>query len=509
MTIGIWVLGDQLSLNQSALAQRRSQAADTPVLLIESLNHAQARPYHRQKLVLVWSAMRHFAETLRQQQWPVTYETAPDFQTPLVQWIQAHNLREVWVMAPCDRPFQDLLETLELPCDLKIWPNNHFLWSEEDFRTWATGRKRLLMEDFYREGRKRFGILMTGDQPAGGQWNFDKDNRKPPKQGLQPPAPLWFEPDAITQEVLAQVRTLTADSASAYGHLEPFRWAVTRDQALEVLQDFVEHRLPNFGTYQDAMVTGQDTLWHGLLSPYLNLGLLEPREVIEAVETAHQQRNLALNHVEGFIRQVMGWREYMRGLYRFLGRDYANSNWFGHRAALPEFFWTGKTDLNCLRQTLDQVARTGYAHHIQRLMILGNFALIAGLDPQAVEQWFHAVFIDAYDWVMQTNVLGMGLFADGGRLASKPYAASANYVGRMSDYCGQCTYNAKARTGQGACPFNFFYWDFLLRHREKLASQGRMSLILGNLKRMDEAEAQEIQSLAQAWRDRHAPEAKS
>ncbi|MEL7492934.1 MAG: cryptochrome/photolyase family protein, partial [Cyanobacteria bacterium J06554_11] len=259
-------------------------------------------------------------------------------------------------------------------------------------------------------------------------------------------------------------------------------------------------RLTTFGPYQDAMVTGQDTMWHALLSPYLNIGLLQPMEVIDAIASAYEADNsIPFNSVEGFIRQVLGWREYMRGIYMHVDADYPSRNYFEHTHSLPDFFWTGDTQLNCLHQTIDTVKRTGYGHHIQRLMILANFSLISGLSPQEVEDWFHAAFIDAYDWVMQTNVIGMGLFADGGVLATKPYASSANYVNKMSDYCKGCEYDRKARIGENACPFNFFYWDFLDRHREKLSSQGRMNFILKNLDKMSDEELKEIRQRAEDW----------
>ncbi|MEM9165210.1 MAG: cryptochrome/photolyase family protein, partial [Cyanobacteria bacterium P01_F01_bin.4] len=452
------------------------------------------RPYHKQKLVLVWSAMRHFAEDLKAVGWSVTYEQATDFETPLRQWIQTQNMTDLRVMEPADRPFGTFLDTLELPCDLTLVPNNHFLWSISEFSDWAKGRKSLLLESFYREGRKRYDILMEGKDPTGGQWNFDKENRKPPKGKIEPPPPLWFEPDAITQTVMDEVK---ASDFPTFGDLKPFRWAVNREQALQVLDNFIQVRLNTFGPYQDAMVTGEDTMWHALLSPYLNIGLLHPLEVIEAVEKAYHEADLPLNSIEGFIRQVLGWREYMHGLAHTVSEDYPDKNWFGHTHPLPEFFWTADTPMNCLHQTLDQVKRTGYAHHIQRLMILSNFALIAGLSPQAVEDWFHATFIDAYDWVMQTNVIGMGLFADGGILATKPYAASANYINRMSDYCKGCQYNPKARIGDNACPFNALYWNFLDRHRDKLQSQGRMNFILKNLDRMSAEERAEIRQIAE------------
>ncbi|MBE9059974.1 cryptochrome/photolyase family protein, partial [cf. Phormidesmis sp. LEGE 11477] len=388
-------------------------------------------------------------------------------------------------------------------CKIVQTPNNHFLWSTAEFEAWATARKSLLMESFYREGRKRFDILMDGKKPVGGQWNFDKENRKPPKGKISPPKPLRFEPDEITQAVMKTVQT--ADYQT-FGESDSFSWAVTREQALQVLDNFVRDRLTTFGPYQDAMVTGQDTMWHALLSPYLNIGLLQPMEVIEAIATAYESaadsdQPIPLNSVEGFIRQVLGWREYMRGIYNHVDADYPARNYFEHIHSLPDFFWTGDTPLNCLHQTIDTLKRTGYAHHIQRLMILANFSLISGLSPQAVEDWFHAAFIDGYDWVMQTNVIGMGLFADGGVLATKPYASSANYVNKMSDYCKGCRYDNKARTGENACPFNFFYWDFLNRHREKLSSQGRMNFILKNLDRMTAEELSEIKQLANRWRE--------
>ena len=498
MTVGIWVLGDQLWQNQAALASE----GKAPVIMIESRGHSAERRYHHQKLVLVWSAMRHFAAELEAQGRRVTYEIADEFEPPLQQWIKDNGITEIRVMEPADRPFARLLEGLDLP--LTVVPNNHFLWSVADFKQWASGRKSLLMESFYREGRKRYGILMEGTKkkptPVGGQWNYDKENRKPPKKGINPPAPHWFEPDDITQQVMVDVAKL-----DTFGDVEPFGWAVTRDQALQVLDYFINVRLTTFGPYQDAMVTGEDTLWHALLSPYLNTGLLHPLEVIQAVEMAYHEKDLPLNSVEGFIRQVLGWREYMRGLYSYVDEDYPQGNYFDHQHPLPDFFWTGDTPMNCLHQSIDQAKRTGYNHHIQRLMILSNFALIAGLSPQEVESWFHAAFIDAYDWVMQTNVIGMGLFADGGILATKPYAASANYINRMSDYCKGCQYNPKARTGENACPFNFFYWDFLARHREKLQSQGRMNFILKNLDKMSIEEYKEIRASARQWHEQQAP----
>ena len=501
MTIGIWILGDRLTHKQFSLKNNRDCKSQTPVILIESSNYAQQRPYHQQKLALVFSAMRHFAEELKADNWQVTYEIAADFITPLQVWIERHKITELQLTVPCDRPFKKSIDSLNLDCQITFLPDNHFLWDRQEFIDWASDRQRLLMEDFYRESRKKFQVLMDGKKPVGGKWNYDKDNRQPPKKELNTPPPLIFEPDAITQEVIDRLKR---EKFSSYGKIEPFNWAVTRQQALEVLDHLITECLPKFGTYQDAMVTGEYTMWHGLISPYLNLGLLEPMEVIDAVETAYYQQELPLNCVEGFIRQVMGWREYMHGIYHLQDENYSQNNWFEHHQPLPDFFWNAeKTEMNCLRQCLTQIEETGYGHHIQRLMVLSNFALISGISPQEIENWFHSAFIDAYDWVMQTNVIGMGQFADGGILASKPYAASANYINKMSDYCGSCKYNKRDRTGEKACPFNFFYWDFLIRHQDKLRSLGRMNLVLSHLKKMSATEAQEIGTLADLWRAEH------
>lgn len=500
MTIGIWVLGDQLWVRQSAL--QSCVRDETPVIFIESLRHAQELPYHMQKLVLVWSAMRHFAAELRDAGWSVTYTQAEEFLTPLIDWLEKHKITELRVMAPTDRPFAQLIQSLELPCSVIFTPNNRFIWSDEEFNQWASSRKRMIMEDFYREGRQRFNILMVDEKPAGGRWNFDRENRKPPKGKLTLPEALWFEPDAITEDVINFVKQSVAFKDSQdYWQVEPFHWGVTRQQALQVLQFFLQTRLSNFGPYQDAMVTGEQTMWHAMLSPYLNLGLLHPLEVVKAAEQAYyeNQDEWELNSVEGFIRQVLGWREYMHGIYVYMGEEYSERNWFNHTQPLPTFYWTGDTQMNCLHQVLKQVKEIGYAHHIQRLMVLNNFALIAGVSPQELEDWFHAAFIDAYDWVMQTNVIGMGQFADGGLMASKPYAASANYINNMSDYCKHCTYNPRDRVGDNACPFNFFYWDFLARHQNKLKNQQRMTQMLRNLARISPEELQKIRSHAANW----------
>ena len=508
MSLGIWVLGDQLSVAQAALAS--TAPSEGRVLLVESSSVLDQRAYHRQKLVLVWSAMRHFAEELRLAGWTVDHRISERFGDTVRAWIEEHGIRELRLMEPADRGFRRAIDALALPVTLQWLPSTAFLWSREAFAAWAGGYRQLRMELFYREGRRRFGVLMEGEgptaQPLGGQWNYDHDNRKPPSKGLKGPEPLWFEPDAITQAVIARVEQLDQDRQShgrppLPGHLHRFRWGVTRHQALQVLDHFIDTRLAGFGPYQDAMVGGEPTLWHALLSPYLNLGLLHPLEVIRHLEQRGLDQAVPLPGLEGVIRQILGWREYTHGLYHWFGADYASSNHLGADAPLPPWLeGEGTSGMACMDTVLAELADSGYAHHIQRLMVLANYGLLAGLNPQAFTAWFHRQFIDGYDWVMQTNVLGMGLFADGGRLASKPYAASGNYIRRMSTYCKGCRYDVSERHGPKACPFNSLYWDFLDRHRERLRANPRMALVFKQLDKLPAEELEAIRGAANAHR---------
>jgi deoxyribodipyrimidine photolyase-related protein len=415
---------------------------------------------------------------------------------------------------PAERPFREAIVRLQLPVALHWHASNAFLWSRDAFAAWARPYRQLRLELFYREGRRRFGVLMEADgQPRGGQWNYDQANRKAPPKGLQGPAPLWFKPDAITSAVIAKVEALQAGrlargEAPLPGALTPFRWAVTRQQALQVLEHFVATRLDGFGPYQDAMVRGQPHLWHALLSPYLNLGLLRPLEVVRRLELAGEERGTTLASLEGVIRQILGWREYTHGLYWWFGPDYPQRNHFQADQPLPAWLeQSGGSGMACIDTVLSELHASGYAHHIQRLMVLANYGLIAGLDPQAFTAWFQRLFIDGYDWVMQTNVLGMGLFADGGLLASKPYAASGNYIKRMSTYCQGCRYDVKQRTGPTACPFNSLYWDFLDRHAALLRANPRMALVMKQLEKLSPEELQAVRATAAAHRAQQLPQA--
>ena len=354
----------------------------------------------------------------------------------------------------------------------EILPDDRFLVSHAQFDAWAAGRKALRMEYFYRDMRRQTGLLMDGDKPAGGQWNFDADNRRPAARDLLMPQPLRFEPDETTRAVLDLVASRFGNH---FGQLEPFWFATTRADAEAAFAHFLKTALPQFGDFQDAMLVQEKFLYHAVVSPYLNCGLLDPLAVCRAAEAEYRAGRAPLNAVEGFIRQIIGWREYVRGIYWREGPDYVRRNALNATRPLPGFYWTAETDMACLRAAIEQTRDEAYAHHIQRLMVTGNFALLAGVDPHEVHEWYLAVYADAYEWVEAPNTVGMSQFADGGLLGSKPYAASGAYINRMSDYCAGCKYDVKVKTGPGACPFNYLYWDFIARHRELVKANPRMA----------------------------------
>jgi deoxyribodipyrimidine photolyase-related protein len=366
--------------------------------------------------------------------------------------------------------------------DAEVLSDDRFFATPASFAVWANGRKQLRMEFFYRDMRRLSGLLMEGDDPVGGQWNFDHDNRKALPKNLTPPNRRRFDPDPVTREVIDMVAGRFPDH---FGDLEPFGWAVTRTDALEALDHFISVCLPSFGDYQDAMKQGDAFLYHSVISPYLNIGLLTPREICDRAQDAWSRGGAPLNAVEGFIRQILGWREYVRGLYWLKMPAYADSNFLGASRPLPSFYWTGKTEMNCMAQAIGDTRRHAYAHHIQRLMVTGNFALLAGLDPAEVEQWYLLVYADAFEWVELPNTHGMALFADGGVMASKPYAASGAYIDRMSDYCAGCRFKPEVKLGPKACPFNYLYWDFLIRNEAKLKANPRMGMPYRTLAKME------------------------
>ncbi len=469
----ILVLGDQLTPDVAAL--RAGDPARDIVVMAEVMAEGKSVPHHPQEIVLILTAMRKFAAGLRAAGWRVAYSALDDPANS--QTIPGELLRRAAefgadqvVATRCgEHRLQGLLD--DLPLTVTSLADDRFLCSEAAFTAWASDRKQLRMEYFYRDMRRKTGLLMAGDKPIGGQWNFDHDNRKPAKPDLFRPRPPRFDPDAETQAVLAMV----THRFQHFGNPAPFHWATDRAQALQVLDHFISHALKTFGDEQDAMLRDDPTLSHALISPYLNLGLLAPLEVCQRAEAAYHAGEAPLNAVEGFIRQIIGWREFMRGIWALQGPDYTSRNVLGHEAALPPLYWGAPTKMACLSHAVAQTRDMGYAHHIQRLMVTGNFALLAGVDPAQVHEWYLAVYVDAFEWVEAPNVIGMSQFADGGVVGSKPYVSSGAYIDRMSDYCGGCAYKVKEKSGPAACPFNLLYWDFLMRHRERFVGNPRMA----------------------------------
>ena len=474
----VLILGDQLSPAMSSLAD--ADPADTVIVMAEVAAEATYAGHHQKKLAFVFSAMRHFAEELRAAGWTVDYVRLDDPQNSgtlggeVVRAVERHGARALRVTEAGEWRLKLAMDEWpqRLPVPVEIRADTRFIASHAEFAAWAEGRKSLRMEYFYREMRRKTGLLMDDDEPVGGQWNFDHDNRKPAARDLMMPQPLWFAPDAITEAVLALVER---DFAGNFGTLRPFRFAVTRADAEAAFAHFLKHQLPKFGDYQDAMLADEKFLYHAVISPYLNIGLLDPLAVCRAVEAEYQAGRAPLNAVEGFIRQIIGWREYVRGIYWREGPDYGRRNALSAHRPLPWFYWSGETDMACLSACIAQTRDEAYAHHIQRLMVTGTFALIAGIDPHALHEWYLAVYADAYEWVEMPNTIGMSQYGDGGLLASKPYAASGAYIDRMSDYCRGCTYDVKAKAGEKACPFNYLYWDFIGRHEARFARNPRMA----------------------------------
>ena len=485
MTRLVLVLGDQLSEGLASLKAARPD--EDVVVMAEVSTEATYVPHHPKKIAFLFAAMRKFARRLEAAGWQVLYTSLDDPQNAgsipaeLLRRAEETGATEVLATEPGE---WRLIEALRAtPLDVTLLEDGRFIASHTEFGRWAEGRKQLRMEYFYREMRRKTGLLMDGDTPEGGQWNYDHDNRKPAKADLFLPVPLQTAPDAVTGEVLALV---AARFGNNFGALEPFWFATDRAGAQAALAHFIETALPLFGDYQDAMLTGERFLYHAVVSLYINAGLLGPLEVCEAAEAAYRQGHAPLNAVEGFIRQIIGWREYMRGIYFLEGPDYAQRNRLGHSRDLPALYWGAPTKMLCLSEAVEQTREEAYAHHIQSLMVTGIFALLAGIEPQQVAEWYLAVYADAFEWVEAPNVIGMSQFADGGVVGSKPYVSSGAYIDRMSDYCKGCAYKVKDKTGETACPFNLLYWHFLTRHRERFEKNPRMAQMYRTWDRMDD-----------------------
>jgi len=488
MTVLRLILGDQLS---HQIASLRDINIDTDIVLMAEVSaEVNYVKHHKRKIAFLFAAMRHFAEELRRAGTNVIYRRLDDqnnggsLESELKQVIASRKISKLVLTMPGEYRLMETMRSWQSTLDVavELREDDRFLCSLDKFNKWADGRRQLRMDFFYRDMRRDHNVLMDGGEPVGGKWNFDSDNREPPVAGMVIPPPLQFVPDKITNDVLALVSERCADH---FGDLDDFGFAVTREQALAVLDHFVDQRLNNFGKYQDAMVLDEPWVYHSHIGFYLNAGLLLPAEVISAAETAYHGGHVPLNSVEGFIRQILGWREFVRGIYWLKMPEYADLNFFEAKRDLPEFYWSGETKMLCLAQAVDATKKYAYAHHIQRLMVLGNFALLAGLSPEQVNEWFLIVYADAYEWVELPNVSGMVLFADGGYLASKPYAAGGAYINRMSNYCKHCHYKVSQKNGVTACPFNYLYWDFLIRNRSKLKDNARLGMMYRSLDRMD------------------------
>ncbi|MDH4394065.1 MAG: cryptochrome/photolyase family protein [Limnobacter sp.] len=508
----VLVLGDQLSLDNPALRLPEGcQPSDVKVFMIESAAESTVVWVHKVRIALFLSAMRHFADLLRQQGYQVVYSNLDETGSlslveRLSELCTLHNIQALKLAEPGDWRLEQSLVELSKSKNLPIafLEDSHFMCSRAQFAKWASGYKQMRMEYFYREMRKRYQVLMEqggpsgepSSEPLGGQWNFDSENRSAfPKTGpgqIAPPA--QFPPDDMTLQVLAEVEARFGDHP---GELAHFIWPVNREQALHALAQFIQTRLCNFGDYQDAMWTNTPFGWHSLVSSSINLHLLDPREVIAAAEQAYRKGSAPLAAVEGFIRQVLGWREFIRGVYWLDMPKMRQDNFLKADQPLPQWFWTGNTQMACMKDSIGQTLKYGYAHHIQRLMVLGNFALMAGVVPQQVEDWFLAVYVDAVEWVELPNVAGMALFANGGRFTSKPYIASGAYIKRMSNYCGNCKYKSDEKTGPRACPMTTLYWGFLDKHEAMLKGNPRTALMAKNISRLGDEQRQALRDQVQ------------
>ncbi|WP_108501541.1 cryptochrome/photolyase family protein [Paracoccus indicus] len=500
MTNLILILGDQLTEDIAAL--RAAREGDV-IVMAEVMAETTYVRHHPKKIALILTAMRKFAERLRQAGWQVAYTTLDDPENSqsipgeLLRRAAEHDAQDIIATEPGEWRLIQALSDMPLP--VRQLPDDRFLATHAEFGDWARDRKELRMEWFYRLMRRKTGLLMEGDEPAGGKWNYDHDNRKPAAPDLFRPQPPRFAPDAVTQQVLDLVGDRFAEN---FGNLLPFDYATDRKGALQVLDHFINHSLDLFGPYQDAMLTDDPFLHHSILSPYINCGLLSPAEVCQAAADAWQAGKVRLNSAEGFIRQILGWREFMRGIYFLEGPDYTSRNALDHHRNLPGLYWGAETQMNCLSHAVGQTRDHAYAHHIQRLMITGNFALLAGIDPAQVHEWYLEVYIDAYEWVEAPNTIGMSQFADGGVVGSKPYVSSGNYINKMSDYCKTCAYSVTAKTGDKACPFNLLYWDFLIRHRDRLQDNPRIGRAYATWDRMEKDRRDTVLQDAAAFLER-------
>jgi deoxyribodipyrimidine photolyase-related protein len=503
MTNLIHILGDQLSFSISSL-KGLSKHQDI-ILLAEVMEETKYAPHHKKKLIFILSAMRHFAESLKAKGFKVEYVKLDDNKntgsliSELKRFSEKYKPEKIIVTEPSEFRVLEFYSKAEqtLKTKVEIREDDRFICGKLEFQKFFEGKKTLLMENFYRQMRKKTGLLMEKAKPVGGKWNYDKENRNAMPANIKPPQIPRFEPDIITQDV---IKLIDKNFAKNFGESEGFFFAVCKDNAELFFNDFIEKRLKDFGKYQDAMRENLDFGFHSIISIYINIGLLDALECCKKVEKAFIKNKCELNSVEGFIRQIIGWREYIRGIYWMKMPEYKDLNFFENTRKLPWFYWDeSKTDMNCMKHAIKQTRENAYSHHIQRLMVIGNFAMLAGINPDDVDEWYMAVYADAFEWVEMPNTRGMATYADGGIVGTKPYAASGKYINRMSNYCKKCKYDVNKTTGENACPFNFLYWDFIIRNKDKLEKNPRMIYPYLNLKNKSEHEIESIQNQASEY----------
>lgn len=499
------ILGDQLNYQHSWFARIDPE---TTYVMMEILPETRYVTHHIQKVAGFFAAMRRFAAAMSDDGHGFRYlrlddpENLQSFPQNLTRLIDSLQIDQFEYLLPDEYRLDQLLKQFASQTAIPVVAadTEHFLSAREEVGDFFRGRKTFVMEAFYRHMRRKWGILMDGEQPLSGRWNYDAENRNALPQGLTPPAPFNFDHDV--SEIVDLIRSL---EIKTIGRIDAanFPWPLDHQEARQLLDHFLAHGLAHFGTYQDAMDTASPFVYHSRLSFAMNLKLLSPREIVQKTLDywqAHPEQ-IDLAQVEGFIRQIIGWREFMRGIYWANMPEYGQLNYFGHQRPLPAFYWTGDTRMNCLRHAITQSLDLAYAHHIQRLMITGNFANLLGVHPDAVDAWYLGIYIDAIQWVEITNTRGMSQYADGGIAATKPYVSSANYIHKMSNYCRDCHYDRQKRYGEGACPFNSLYWDFFDRHRKLLEKNPRVGMAYRNLERMGPEELDQIRQQARYYKE--------
>ncbi len=499
----IFILGDQLSHKISSL-ENFSQDEDL-ILMCEVQEETNYVPHHKKKIAFIFSAMRHFCEELKEKNFQIEYikfntdKPTKSFESELSEILKKFSPQKIIITEASEYRVQEYIKSWQekFSIEVEIREDNRFIATHKDFQEFAKGKKSLVMEFFYRKMRQKTGLLMKFNKPIGDKWNYDAENREAMPDSIKPPKIAEIKPDKITKEVLELVEKYFSKN---FGSLNNFIYAVTSKQAEICFDDFIENRLNNFGKYQDAMRNDLDFGFHSVISLYLNVGLLDPLECCKKVEKAYFEGKCDINSAEGFIRQIIGWREYIRGIYWLYMPEYKSKNYFNAKENLPNFYWDStKTEMNCIKNVVHQTEQNAYSHHIQRLMITGNFALISGINPDEINLWYMAVYADAFEWVELPNTHGMSIYADGGIVGSKPYATSGKYVNRMSNFCKNCKYDVNKTTGKDACPFNFLYWNFMIKNQTKLASNLRLKFTYQNLKRKSEEEILQIKKQSEEF----------